>query len=765
MKRWTAVLLGAATLLIMLVSASDAGLISMSGARGSPPSGGGGGGDPTADLLSTDNNGYANWSIAGLNAVPFTASIATNGTMTVTQSFSKALGPGQVITGTGVTVGTAITALGTGTGGTGTYTVSPSPGGAISSQAMTAAGIPNRATIYTTLSPSGGDDTSAIQTALNACPAGQVVKLNTGVFRIQDPGLTMSIAGCTLRGSGPGQQLNTGLNQVGGGGTVRSCTSGTLVTRGDGSYCTDSTATQLVNYDRATSPGHDMLRIFPSGAYWGSSYALVASAVQGAYSLTLTSAPSPAVNAGDIVVVTQNGQNDPELYYGDNIADTPGSQYWDACPDSTASGAGTGQGGPYRNLCQMMEVVSTSNGGKTITFNTPFTYPYHISAGGCTGCAASLTVYSGDQPLHGVGVENLFIWGAVNDGNIGITNCAYCWVKNVESAWSRGASVSMTRAFHSVLRDSFLHETPDPNPGGAGYQLTINTGASENLVENNIIWYGNKVVIMQASGGGNVFAYNYTDDAFGAGYPDLPEAGINAGHRLAGHLELLEGNYSHKFNGDAYWGAAPHITAFRNHISQHRAARAPLNSYMSGTCSYGDYAGDSRSAVDLQGGSYDNAFVGNVLGTSGQTLTGSTACNSAQGGFLEQTLTAAQAASADAANRVSTWRVGYVQSERARTWIDTTINTQTRTANWAWCCSNPSNTGSYRCYDLHGGKGGTSNQSCSSVTVPSSFYLAAKPAFFGTQTWPWVDPTTGTVYTLPAKYCFEHGAMPTCSIP
>ena len=29
-------------------------------------------------------------------------------------------------------------------------------------------------------------------------------------------------------------------------GTVRSCTSGTLVTIGNGSYCTDSTATQLI---------------------------------------------------------------------------------------------------------------------------------------------------------------------------------------------------------------------------------------------------------------------------------------------------------------------------------------------------------------------------------------------------------------------------------------------------------------------------------------------------------------------------------------
>src|SRR5258706_11363181 len=38
-------------------------------------------------------------------------------------------------------------------------------------------GIPNRTTIYKTLSPSGGDDTVAIQAALDSCPANQVVQL------------------------------------------------------------------------------------------------------------------------------------------------------------------------------------------------------------------------------------------------------------------------------------------------------------------------------------------------------------------------------------------------------------------------------------------------------------------------------------------------------------------------------------------------------------------------------------------------------------
>src|ERR1700732_1872014 len=49
-----------------------------------------------------------------------------------------------------------------------------------------ATGIPHRTTIFTTLSPLGGssDDGPQINTALNSCPAGQVVKLTAGVFNI-----------------------------------------------------------------------------------------------------------------------------------------------------------------------------------------------------------------------------------------------------------------------------------------------------------------------------------------------------------------------------------------------------------------------------------------------------------------------------------------------------------------------------------------------------------------------------------------------------
>ena len=72
------------------------------------------------------------------------------------------------------------------------------------------------------------------------------------------------------------------------------------------------------------------------------------------------------------------------------------------------------------------------------------------------------------------------------------------------------------------MRDSYLHECPNTNPGGSGYILNLTNATSDCLIENNITWWGNKDNVMRATGGGNVIAYNYMDGSFGAFYPARP---------------------------------------------------------------------------------------------------------------------------------------------------------------------------------------------------------------------------------------------------
>src|SRR6478609_8096417 len=68
---------------------------------------------------------------------------------------------------------------------------------------MSKGGVPVRGTVCATLSPSGGDDSTAIQAALDSCPANQVVMLNAGTFTVNQSFLLIH-SSITLRGSGAG---------------------------------------------------------------------------------------------------------------------------------------------------------------------------------------------------------------------------------------------------------------------------------------------------------------------------------------------------------------------------------------------------------------------------------------------------------------------------------------------------------------------------------------------------------------------------------
>jgi hypothetical protein len=566
-------------------------------------------------------------------------------------------------------------------------------------------GIPRRTTIYQTLSPRGGslDDTAALQRVLDTCPPGQVVMLSPGTFNIDAPGLHFRRSDCTLRGSG------TGALGSGNGGT------------------------RLVKADRETERTSGVLYVGRGNpSVFFSSTNLASDAIKGTNSVTLEKNPGVAV--GEIVLVDQVTDNDPRVWWG---------------PQHNSPGEGSRrwfdrQG---RSLTQMMEVTAVN--GNTITFSTPFHITFKTEYG------AQLSRYgtdpgqrASDPFLNRTGIEDLYVYGGMGGhGNVSVALCAYCWVKNIESHWSIGPSVGFHGTFRSVLRDSYIHETPDPNPGGAGYLVEVNWAASDNLVENNVIWYGNKQIVMQATGGGNVIAYNYMDDSFGSYYPDSAEGGLNAGHYTTPHMELLEGNYSHNYKGDSYWGNSIYITVFRNQLSGLRAARPPLDTYKSGILPYMDLKG--RAPVDVQAHSDYTNFVGNVLGFQGQTLLSykRDGYSTVQTGWKYEELDGFSSARK---GEVIMWAMGSQQAG-GWSWVPTTYQTQLRDGNWDWV------TKSQRWHGIGGTVGSGTPR-----PIPDSLYLTAKPAFFGSNPWPWVNPANGTVTVLPAKACLEQGKMPAC---
>ena len=518
-------------------------------------------------------------------------------------------------------------------------------------------GVPARTTVCATINASSygngsSDATAGIQAALDACPVGQVVQLSAGDFKITS---TLVITkGIVLRGQGPTQ---TKLKMPVG-------TNANLITVGQ--------------------------QWFPG---FVQSTNLASDAVKGSQAAVLVS--NPGLTTGEIVLV-------------DQLTDTNISKWSSQSPPGDHSRTWCTR--PDRPLGQVMEVASVS--GNTISFTTPFHISYQ------TAFTAQLSRLANQGLLTPVlkygGVEDLCVsGGSLGQGNVWL-HAAYSWIKNVESDYQDGLSIALDGSFRCIVRDSYIHSTQAPRPGGGGYGIALSWYAADNLIENNIVWNMNKVMVMRATGGGNVIGYNYMEDGWIDYNPAWVEVGLNASHMTTPHFELFEGNQSFNFDGDDVWGGAVYITVFRNHLTGKRRSIPPL----------GLDDGQNRRAIGLAGGHWWYTFVGNVLGTADQSP-------APFSGFkYEDTYPWSD-------DPVPMWRLGYTEN-----WGPTdpkVVSTVIRNGNFDYF------TNSVR-WDN------------SSQPIPNSLYLTSKPAFFGSNPWPWVDPTGATkLYTLPARARFDAG--------
>jgi hypothetical protein len=579
-------------------------------------------------------------------------------------------------------------------------------------------GIPARPTLCATLSPQGGgaDDTQAIQNAVNACPAGQTVKLGQGTFNVNGSAIVMK-SKVTLRGSGPGK---TTLNSAGNGAP------GTLVLVGTLYYhwidgrnltadATKNATSVAVSNTSGLSPGEIV-------------------AVDELYDATLTKYDNDAqLNGGDYL-----GWGECKCYHSDGGCRTDSGTNCPVISGWTAQKAMNAS----RPIGQVMEIASVS--GNTVTFTTPFHQNYRVnhSAHVARFGQSDNTL---TQVVTGVGIEEMTLangGGGDPAGPLAFDVASHSWAKHIEVVHGQAVNVLFNGAFQCELRDSYIHETTNPNPGGAGYGIGVDSYSADNLVENNISWAFNKVMVMRSSGGGNVIAYNYMQDGYGAGYPTLPEVGLNASHMATSHHELFEGNEAHNFSSDTTWGNTIYVTVLRNHLTGLRIAHAGLLASLSDQ--------GNRRAIDIADGDSWFSFVGNVLGCSAANTcahAGDLTCNCASlnvsmpGGMTGQTSWQYEA-SMDNPTDARMWQLMYADAPAQATLL--------RLGNFDWVTQTQKWPGL-------GGIGTADNPPSPLPTIPSSFYLTSKPPFMGSNPWPWVDPSTGKTYVLPARARFDAG--------
>jgi hypothetical protein len=490
-------------------------------------------------------------------------------------------------------------------------------------------GLPQRTTICSTLSP--GSD---VQAAVDACPAGQVVLLQPGTFTVSR---TVTLTkGVVLRGSGS-EGAPTGT---------------TIVKTGGGSVLAIGT-----DQDQTCHPT-------------GTARSLTLDAARESTTLALGAAAAAAFTVGDLAFVDQ--LDEPEVDQGD-------CSYF-----KRISG---------RSATQRVEVAAVDAMAGTLTLSSPLHWRYTVAS-------AAQVVRVTRPVVRWAGIERLAVQGGTNPGyngqmagGIDVSNAAYCWVKDVQTDGTIGGMhVALTGTYRCVVRDSWFHHSANYGFGADCYGIVLRCGASENLVENNVVRWMNKPILFNVSGGGNVVAYNYADNSW-ATPPAWQETNIDC-HCSFPHMELIEGNFAPHIGATTTHGNAGYLTFYRN-FSSSRFADPPVVGF-SGTQT------GNVAAIQLPGTDVGMNVVGNVLGQAGWS-----AVYDGSG-------------SANAIYRLGTTAAATIHRHG---------NHDTVSGATVWMPGNDAR------------------------TLPASLYRSAPPGWWPAATpWPWAGPDlTPMVGTLPAK--------------
>ncbi|HWF91625.1 MAG TPA: hypothetical protein VN684_05030 [Terriglobales bacterium] len=538
--------------------------------------------------------------------------------------------------------------------------------------------------VYKTLSPSGGsDDSVAIQNAINAAPAQSVIVLNAGTYKLHrssvvcqgksddyasgvyEAGLCLTDKSVALRGAGPNQ---------------------TILQYGDGANIISMGETYL-------SSGSVKFIPITSGSTKGSTQ------------ITLQSVSGIA--AGSYLVVTETNPTDSD---GNPLVNTSGY---------TGSCSGCGHDLTNNVMSQIVKVVGVS--GTVITTERPLYFDYNNSPQ-----AFHLPM------IENVGLENLRLQATASSGtgvtfkNINMEACAQCWVHNVESDMAVDRShIYLSDVYGSEISNNYLDNGFSHN-SGESYSIYLEFRASENLIENNIVYEGRHGTIM-SGGSGNVFGYNYLlNDYMGEYHNSLPESNTHGAHPF---MNLWEGNVTPNMEFDFAHGSSSHNTLFRNYINLSSAN--PDN---------GSPMSSGLFAVNIAYfNNYENV-VGNVIGPHGSTCTAST-----------------YEINADAGQSAAIYKLGYYDDGGTAS-PNATLSAKVgrtilRGGNWdcktrtvVWSSNVPS--------------GSLASTYLSQQTLPNSLYLTAEPAWFSGSgaVWPPIDPASSAVVNkIPAQLCFESG--------
>jgi hypothetical protein len=573
-------------------------------------------------------------------------------------------------------------------------------------------GIPNVTTVHTTISAATygngtTDATSAINSAIQAAGATaastkqpQVVFLPAGTYRTSGA-ISIDRSNVVLRGAGKGKTI---INN-------QSVTAAAVeISGGQGYFKT----TPVVN--------------------------VVGSIAKGAATIEVANAAGFAV--GDILQLDQLADGVPDGP-ANGVALYPGNWVWildswwslrspyaNYGGDGGLSGKFPDSANGYRPIAQQVEVLAKN--GNVLTIYDPATgrgSPAHLNYPASQNPQVWRSAgQAGYDFVRYAGLEDMTVWSSANAGDakdmIIMGAAAYCWIKGVETDGSKNSWAGrhihlFNGTYRCEVRQCYAHNSSNYNQGSNAYGIIYS--GSECLIEDNVVRELNKPMVGETTGGGNVIAYNYVDEAIiGSLSNSWQETGINMSHGSFSHSDLFEGNHTPNVGVDSTHGNNGWGVMFRNWATG-RNGSGGTNTYL--------------RAIYVDGWSREMTSVGNVLWQPGLSCDylgiPTPAVNVVYNGPKFIYLLGSNA-----------WTPGSGNKPGA----DNMDNGQAASLF-------------HRHMDFDYKSNSVYDNPANPVkTLPASLYLRGKPAFFGSSTWPWVDPGGATkVYTLPAKARFDAG--------
>jgi hypothetical protein len=381
------------------------------------------------------------------------------------------------------------------------------------------------------------------------------------------------------------------------------------------------------------------------------------------------------------------------------------------CSSTTCSDEGGCSHCAGGNRGTQQVVVVTAINGNNVTFRPGLFTSYWTSS-------KSPKAYWGNGEISGAGVEELMIdVRAVATNGVSFFSARDSWLRAVEVDWTDRAHVLLFNATGITIRDSYFDEAQGHQSQSYGIENYV---SSDCLVENNIFHHVTAPGSINGSASGCVYGYNYSlQNTFFPGsmnaFAWLHEAGVDT--------LLFEGNDMPAWFSDDIHGTHHFVTVFRNYS---RGWESGLND-------------QTVPIVITWGGRFMNV-IGNILGTNSYHTT-------------YESLT----------SNTAIYRLGDHPDQGPS---DSRVaQTLMRWGNY----DTVNDAARFVASEIPSGLSLFANPVPGSQTLPNSFYLPARPSWFGNVAWPPIGPdvaggnqdagtTGGHVNKIPARLCYENGA-------